>query len=377
MKAISLLVALWLAAGTGLAQVAADVEALRADGPFTHLNLSIYILFRKQMPPNPPAYITLKEGLAGGQVRISELPSAAVGQLLVSNLSDRRLFLQAGELLHGGRQDRTLQTSLVIPPRTGDVPIPSLCIERARWSGGKEFAADGQIAPRSIQNSIASGSQDRVWDSVGKYKAEARSAMGPSAGASRSSSLNEELRSDAFKRVMGGYESALSGAINRYANPIGMVWAINGRIEQAEVYHTSDLFRRLFPALLSAAAAEAGAKLGVPVPVPLPEPIPVPLPGPRGERDIMPRPRPIPRPPPTHNPPALKEVSDFLVAVWDGAKSEERLTAGNVRVRVTSTAGTKDDLMFNGEWIHSHILPREAGIIIPVPRPPIHPMPRE
>ena len=123
--------------------------------------------------------------------------------------------------------------------------------------------------------------------------------------------------------------------------------------------------------MLASAAAEAGSRVGRPIPVP------VPLPGPREphvERDVIRLPRPIP--PPTHNPPALKQVSDFLVAVWDGSSSREELGHGNVRVRVTSTAGTKDDLLYQGEWIHAHILPRQSGVIVPVPRPPIRPMPR-
>jgi len=352
-----------------LAQVDSE-EALRVDGPFTHQNLSIYILFRKRLPGNPPDYLTLKEGLRTGQVTVSEASRARVEQLLITNKSDKRLFLQVGELLHGGRQDRTLQTSFVIAPRSADVPIPSFCIEKSRWSGGRELSAVGAIAPQSVQRSIASGSQARVWDSVRSYKESARAAAGIG-GASSGSSLNEELRSREFQKIIGGYEAALGGVIHRYRNPIGMVWAINGQIEQAEVYHSSDLFGGLFPQLLASAAAEAGSRVGRPIPVP------VPLPGPRephGERDVIRLPRPVP--PPTHNPPALKQVSDFLVAVWDGSSSREELGRDNVRVRVTSSAGTKDDLLYQGGWVHAHILPRQSGVIVPLPRPPVRPMPR-
>lgn len=349
-------------------------EALRVDGPFTHQNLSIYILFRKRLPGNPPDYLTLKEGLRTGQVIVTEAPHARVEQLLITNKSDKRLFLQVGELLHGGKQDRTLQASLVIAARSTDVPIPSFCIEKSRWSGGKELSAVGSIAPQSVQRSIASGSQARVWDSVRSYKESARAAAGIG-GDSSSSSLNEELRSRGFQKVIGGYESALGGLVHRYKNPIGMVWAINGQIEQAEVYHSSDLFRNLFAMLLESAAAEAGSRVGRPVPVPVPLPRPMPDPrDPHLERDVIRPPRPIP--PPTHNPPALKEVSDFLVNVWDGSSSRDELAHGNVRVRVTSTAGTKYDLLYHGEWIHAHIQPRQTGVIVPVPRPPIRPWPR-
>ena len=42
--------------------------------------------------------------------------------------------MQAGDVVKGGRQDRTLTVSLVLPPKSGRIPIASFCVEHGRWS---------------------------------------------------------------------------------------------------------------------------------------------------------------------------------------------------------------------------------------------------
>ena len=320
-----------------------DGEALRVDGPFTHDNLSIYILFRKEMPAAQAQYITLEEGIRSGLVTVTEAPRAQVQQLLITNSSDRRLFLQIGELVHGGRQDRTLQTSLVIPPKTTDAPIPSFCVEQTRWSGGKEFAAEGKIAPKGVQMAISARSQDGVWRSVEGYKRQARAAMKEAPDSSRTSSINEELSSREFRKLTGEYESALGRAPGRYSFPVGVVCAVNGEISTADLYHAGGLFKSLFFKLLSSAATEAAAN-------------------PAGGVKKF-------------TPPTLREVSDFLAGAWDGQRQEERLGLGNVSVRITSSRAYNNELYFENEWIHSHVMKKETGIIVPVPPPRPIPVP--
>jgi hypothetical protein len=53
--------------------------------------------------------------------------------LTVENLSDQEVFVQAGEIVKGGRQDRVLSSDLVLPPKSSSVAIGSLCVENGRW----------------------------------------------------------------------------------------------------------------------------------------------------------------------------------------------------------------------------------------------------
>ena len=80
-----------------------DFGEVRVDGPFTHKNLSIYVLFLRDGTGKRPAYITLAEGVRTGQVIVTEARNASVGRLMITNKSARHLFLQVGEVVQGGK----------------------------------------------------------------------------------------------------------------------------------------------------------------------------------------------------------------------------------------------------------------------------------
>src|SRR5688572_11021310 len=107
----------------------------RITGPYSHENLSVYLLHSRTQDDRD--FMTLDEGLKTKQVRITEKEQEDVGELLISNSSHRPLFLQEGDRLKGGKQDRTLYASLVIPPKAMKVPVPTFCIEPTRWTEGE------------------------------------------------------------------------------------------------------------------------------------------------------------------------------------------------------------------------------------------------
>jgi len=316
------------------------------DGPFTHKNLSIYVLYLETRPAAETEYITLAEGTKDGTVVITEARKETVRRLLITNKSDKPLFLQVGELVSGGKQDRTLTTSLVIPPKSVQVPIPSLCVERSRWSGGRAFAAAGRLSPSSVNVEVQGGDQAGVWRNVGAYKTRARAAMVRAGGAearSKTSSVNEELDSREFKKLTDEYVKALAAVPDRFGCPVGLAWAVNGRTTTVDIYTSRPLFRKLFGMLLDAAAAEAAA-------------------GPSGRR---------------HSPPTAKQVADLIAAAWDGRKKTDTLGYGNVFVRITCPRTLASQLTYRDKLIHSQVLRKHpVPVPVPVPAPPPVPTPR-
>jgi hypothetical protein len=57
------------------------------------------------------------------------------------------------------------------------------------------------------------------------------------------------------------YVKALSHITDKHADVIGYAFAINGKINSADVYAANALFRKLWPSLLKASAVEAIAEL--------------------------------------------------------------------------------------------------------------------
>ena len=104
---------------------------LVVSGPYTHGNLAIF-LFHGSDEIDGGGYISLTEAFEKKHVLVHE--TGTVGQLEVENLSETfDIFIQAGDVLKGGRQDRTIAIDFIIPARSGRIPIPAFCVEMGRW----------------------------------------------------------------------------------------------------------------------------------------------------------------------------------------------------------------------------------------------------
>src|SRR2546430_7162669 len=107
---------LWLSSGSLVAR--AD-SASRITGPVVHGNLAVYFVHGASSAGAVP--LTLAEALDAKKVRVSE--TGSVNELAIANLGDREIFVQSGDIVKGGQQDRVLSVSLVLPPRSGSIPI--------------------------------------------------------------------------------------------------------------------------------------------------------------------------------------------------------------------------------------------------------------
>src|SRR5205807_8442095 len=105
-------------------------------GPVVHENLAIYFVHGGSA--GGPVPLTLAEALEQRRVQVRE--TGKVNELEVENIGDQEVFIQSGEIVKGGRQDRALTTSLILPPHSGKVPLASFCVEQGRWSarGGED-----------------------------------------------------------------------------------------------------------------------------------------------------------------------------------------------------------------------------------------------
>src|SRR2546422_3226681 len=78
-------------------------------------------------------YLTLDEALEQQALEVTEVDAGGrVPTLKVANKSGRMVFLMAGEELVGGKQNRVLNASMMVPAK-GDLPVPVTCVERGRW----------------------------------------------------------------------------------------------------------------------------------------------------------------------------------------------------------------------------------------------------
>src|SRR5262245_54624131 len=123
-------------------------QGMRVSGPHVHGNLAIYLVHGTSAAG--PVPLTLQEAVAKGQVQVIE--TGQVNELQIENTGSEQVFIQAGDIVKGGKQDRVLTVSFLLPPNSGRLPIASFCVEQGRWSArGKEevakFSSAGEAMP--------------------------------------------------------------------------------------------------------------------------------------------------------------------------------------------------------------------------------------
>jgi hypothetical protein len=247
-------------------RAAAAESPHRISGPYVHENLAVYLIHGPgQMEGRP--FLTLARALDEKKVVVHE--TGTVSQLAIENVSDSEVYVQAGEIVKGGRQDRVVGTDLLLPPRSGRVPLPSHCVEQGRWQPRGGEAADRfgssrlSLAHKDLKIANYAGSQQEVWSSVTKVQDRlAKNVNGAVRSAASPSSLALTLGSDQVAQGAQDYVRALGSLLDSHPDAIGFAFAVNGRLNSADAYGSRRLFAELWPKLLQATATEAVAEKG-------------------------------------------------------------------------------------------------------------------
>ena len=238
----------------------------RLSGPYTHKNLSIFLIHRKTTT-RTRSFLTLQEALEQKKVVVYETQS--VNELAIQNLSSEEVYVQAGDIVKGGQQDRMMGVDFIVPPKSGRMPIAAFCVEHGRWSGrGNERAgvfnssADA-VATREIKLAAKSAnSQGAVWENVRIAQDKLSENVGTRVNSTVSaSSLQLAIENTRVRATADSYIKALVNIVDRNDDVIGYVFAINGNVNSADVYSSNALFKKLWPKLLKANAVEAIAEL--------------------------------------------------------------------------------------------------------------------
>ena len=238
----------------------------RISGPYSHKNLTVFLVHGKDLLKGH-SFLTLQEALAQKKVIVYETKD--VNELAIKNLSNEDVYVQSGDIVRGGDQDRMISTDFIVPPKSGRMPIAAFCVEAGRWSQrGNEvnasFASSDNYATTKDLKLAAkrSNSQQAVWENVSVAQAKLSKNVGTVVNASASrSSLELSVENSKVKETAAAYINALSGITQNKNDVIGYAFAINGKVNSADVYASRDLFVKLWPKLLKASAVEAIAEL--------------------------------------------------------------------------------------------------------------------
>ncbi len=219
-------------------------------------NMAVFPLF-SSTEPSPP-YLTLSEALEKRLLQITEVSgSGSVPELKVVNQADVPVFLLDGEELAGAKQNRVLNTSILLKEKSETV-IPVSCTEAGRWSyTSGAFEESGTVMTprqrgrksRAVSASLGrdrqyQSDQSEVWDGVAELAKDAR--VSSPTGAMRDV---YSARQNDLDRYVKGFEWQ--------ENQRGLLVFVNGKAAGFDVLSRDSAYGQLHGKLVKSYSMEA------------------------------------------------------------------------------------------------------------------------
>ncbi len=299
----------------------------RLSGPYQFENLSMFLIHGPD-EADSLVYTPLQDQSQRPIVVVHE--TNTVNELAIENVSpSEEVFIQAGDIVKGGKQDRVLAVDLILPAKSGKIPISAFCVEPSRWQpryleSGDHFTITEMSVNFSLRRAIKdTASQVGVWNEV---EATQRKM---SIGLSDEASLPLTLESEPVKKSVEPYVNNLSSIVKQSNDVRGVVFTINNELIGGDVYASNVMFMRLWSRLLKAAAVEAVTELPMKL-----------------DNEGV----------------AIEAVKSFLVNSERGAETIEEITARTHVVRreiENSLFFETRDMENAGAWIHRSYLTKK------------------
>jgi hypothetical protein len=100
--------------------------------------------------------------------------------------------------------------------------------------------------------------QQEVWRSVRSVQQKLSTNVGaPVYSTASQTSLQLALENEKLKEAQAAYVNALKSAGAKGDDIVGYVFAVNGKLNSAEIYPSNGMFRKMWPKLLAASITEA------------------------------------------------------------------------------------------------------------------------
>ncbi len=247
-------------------QLTYETVWVQYDSVWTYKNLQL-IPIRFKSPGGSPVVqdgtgrlISLPEAIEKGKVKIREVQDkrgASVNTLEIINNSKDNILLNSGELLSGGKQDRMIGETTVIPPGKGINYVDVFCVEKGRWDDkAKTFKHKGtaDISLKKVMD--INGRQSEIWKEIQRQYA----------GKQKSSEAWPYLELYAGKSIADS--SYLRFFNNKYKQSdslfAGFIAITKNRIISCELFANTEITNMSYPSILAGFINEAVVRGNIP-----------------------------------------------------------------------------------------------------------------
>jgi hypothetical protein len=214
-------------------------------------------------PEGGPVYISLRQAMQRRGLVIREVSSSgSVPDLLVENAGDDPVMILDGEELLGAKQNRVLNTTVMIPARS-KVVVPVSCTERGRWGySSPVFAESDAMLHHSARVHKSEGvhaalradgshrsRQGEVWQDIQTLHMEAHVASPTHAMHDVYVERREQL-------------ADIEGAFRLQAGQVGGVFMVDGKVTGLEAVSRPEVYADVHLKLVRSYGLEATLRGG-------------------------------------------------------------------------------------------------------------------
>jgi hypothetical protein len=236
--------------------MAVTFPEIRVGEPIRCNGLAVFPLFAE--PSGGVDYALSDEAISEGTVTVEEVSEAgSVPDLSVENKGDIRVLFLEGEELVGAKQNRILNTSVLVAAHS-KTKIPVSCVEAGRWGyRSRYFGSSGSHSPSKLRYALKASvsrsvraerghisDQGEVWEEVARQQA----ALGAFSGTSAMSDTFEAHRKrlDEYQEKLQYVEGAIGAAVT-----------VGGKVVSCDLFDRPSTCQKVWRRLLSGVVLDA------------------------------------------------------------------------------------------------------------------------
>lgn len=224
--------------------------------------------YARRYHPNPlhtPIWTGSEEARVSDELSEAMASGASVNSLVIENHSDTAIYIMAGEVVQGGKQDRVIAEDVIAMPGEKYV-VPVFCVEPGRWEyhsapthpQAKDdpdaiyaFTGYFNVASNSIRQTVKlEKNQGEVWARVGDVRN--RNAV-----QGKSTTYGELAQSQRFAKAQQRYAAAFQEAFAGQNDVVGVMAVSGSKVLAVDIFATPQLFQQQYEGLMHAYFTEA------------------------------------------------------------------------------------------------------------------------
>jgi hypothetical protein len=167
------------------------------------------------------------------------------------------IFLMAGEQLVGCKQNRVLNSSIMVPPKA-EMPLPVTCVERGRWGySSRAFSSAGTSSYYGLR-AMMSGHAHKSYRSSGMPTSDQREVwneVSRKLDATRSPSRSDAMQ-DAYRKYSAKVKE-LEEKLPAPADCNAAVFVVAGVVVGSDFFDKKETLQKLWPKLIRSCSLDA------------------------------------------------------------------------------------------------------------------------